>query len=175
MVTVKANYEIVSKEYGDKVKSFLNILRNSDSKDKAIELDKIKWIYSFSYFRKKTENSQEYYEYLYNLPYDERLKEELKKVRVSLVLSAVHFHITDRVDGVPDSLVEVVKFMTIQKMVNEQEQIQNQEVIDSIPRQENKMEPLSLEDQLKNAIETEDYMEAARIRDKMKEVNFEEN
>jgi hypothetical protein len=171
MVTVKVNYETVSKDCPKKVDSFLNILRNSDSKDRDIDLLKINWIYSFSYFMKKSDNSQKYYEYLYNLPYEERLKEELKKVRVSLVLSAVNFHITDRVDGVPDSLVEVVKFMTVQKMVNEQAHIQNLDVIASIPIKEEKIEPLSLEDQLRNAIEIEDYMEAARIRDKMKEEN----
>lgn len=171
MVTVIVNYEIVMKEYEKEAQIFIDTLKNSNSKYKNTEVEKIKWMYSFSYFKNKGEYTQEYYENLYHMKFEDRLEEELSKVRVNLSMSAGHFYISDRISGISDSIKEAVKIITIQKMINEQDQIQDQEVIDTIPVPKEEQVPMSLEDQLKQAIDEEDYIKAAEIRDKIKKQN----
>jgi len=127
----------------------------------------------FFLFQKKSENTPEYYETLFKLPFEERLEVELKRVRVSLALSAGYFYLSDRVTNVSDSVKETVRLITTQKMVNEQQMIGDENVLNSIPfvKNEEKPQPTSLQDQLKQAIDTEDYMEAARIRDEIKKLH----
>lgn len=168
MVTMVVSQEVVMREYEKFAQELIGILKNSNSKYKDTEVEKMKWMYSFSYFKNKGEYTPEYYEKLYKMPFDERLEEEVKKVRVNLAMSAGHFTISDRVEGVSDSIKEAVKVVTIQKMINEQAQIGDQDVIDTIPMPKEDQKPMSLEDQLKQAIESEDYIEAARIRDEIK-------
>lgn len=179
MVSMIIPNELVKTEYEKDAQRLLDILRKSESKYKDILEDKIRWAYSFSYFKNKGEYTPEYYEKLYNMTFDERYDEELKKVRVSISLSAGYFYITDRVDGVSESVKNALKMVTAQKMINEQAVItertgeENEEVIKSIPIPKEDQKPTSLQDQLEKAIEEEDYMEAARIRDEMKKMHEE--
>jgi hypothetical protein len=170
MITMFVSYDLVIKEYEKKSQELVNILRNSNSKYKDIDINKIYWNYSFSYFRKKSENNPEYYESLFKMTFDERFEVELKKVRINISLSAGHFYISDRVDTISDSIKDTVKAITMQKMINEQEFIGDAGVLDSIPYviNDEKPKPMSLQEQLKQAIEVEDYMECARIRDLIK-------
>lgn len=170
MVTLFITSDLVRKEYPNDYEYFLNLLRNSKSKFKDTQEDKIYWTYSFSYFKSKGEYTPEYYESLFNMAFDDRYKEEISKVRVSLAMVAGKFFMSDRVDGISETVMEVVKKVTAQKMASEQEQIGNIDVINSIPHDENSGEkpaPLSLEDQLKHAIDAEDYEYAAKIRDEI--------
>lgn len=178
MIALFVTGELVKKEYEKKYSELLNILRNSESKSKDIEEEKILWNYSFSYFRKKGENTPEYYESLFKMPFDERYEAEMKRVRVSIGMTAGYFFIQDRVDGVSQSIAEAVKAVTAQKMVNEQQYIGDMDVINSIPflkKEETATsaipKPMSLQEQLKHAIEIEDYEDAARIRDEMKKLH----
>lgn len=169
MITMLVNYDIVRKEYEKESNDLITLLRNSNSKNKDIEIEKINWIYSFSYFVKKGENTEDYYEQLVKLPYDERLSVELKKVRVNLSLYAGHFYISDRVEGVSEIVKKVVEKITVKKMTNEAETLGDDSLLGTIPMDESeKPAPMSLQDQLKQAIELEDYMEAARIRDEIR-------
>ena len=168
MVTMYVSREIVFKEYEEKSQEFLNMLKNSNSKYKNTPVEKIGWFYSFSYFKNKGEFNIDYFENLRHMKFDERLEEEIRKVRVNLSMSAGNFYLTDRVESVSDIIKETVKFITIRKMVTEQSQINDQEVMDSIPIPKEEQIPMTLEEQLKCAIDEEDYEEAARIRDAMK-------
>lgn len=182
MISIQVTREMVFSDYEEDANKLLNILRNSNSKYKDIEIDKIVWGYSFSYFKAKSDNKDEYYEMLYSLPYENRLVEEYKKVRVNLMMSAGQFYISDRVskpnDFIPEILKNIVNVVTIKKMLAEQSLINNEEVINSIPdisemhivdedglNEAMIKQELSLDEQLKVAINNEDYMEAARIRD----------
>lgn len=166
-------YELVQKEYEKESQALIDILRNSNSKYKNTPIEKIGWTYSFTYFRKKGENTPEYYEALYKMPYEQRLEVELKKCRVNLSLSAGYFYISDRVSSISESVKETVKQITMQKMINEQEYIGDENVLNSIPFvvENERPKPMSLEEQLKHAIEAEDYLEAARIRDEIKKIH----
>jgi len=168
MVTMVVNYDVVSKEYEKEAQELINLLKNSGSKYKDTPIEKMNWFYTFSYFKEKGKYTPEYYEELLHMPFDKRLEEELSKVRVCLSMSAGQFVIKDRVKGISESIKEATKYVTIQKMVFEQEKIQDKAVMDSIPLPKEDQKPMSLEDQLKHAIEVEDYIEAARIRDEIK-------
>jgi hypothetical protein len=119
---------------------------------------------------------------LYSLPYEKRLNEEYKKVRINIIMSAGQFYISDRTskpnDYIPNVIKEVVDVVTIKKMIIEQSLINNEEVMSSIPELPEyqdmngdelneiiNQQELSLDEQLKKAISDEDYMGAARIRD----------
>lgn len=170
MITMFVKSELVQEEYLKESEYLLNILRNSESKYKDTPLEKINWTYSFSYFVKKGGASQEYYENLYKMSYSERCEAELKKVKVNIGLSAGYFYISDRVNIISDTIKEAVNQITAQKMINEQEFIGDESILESIPIvvENNPPKPTSLQEQLKRAIEIEDYMEAARIRDEIK-------
>lgn len=168
MITMFVSYDIVLKEYEKESHELINILRTSNSKYKDMDISKINWLYSFSYFKKKGENTPEYFENLFKMPFEERLVEEIKKVRVNLALSASYFYVSDRVLTVSESIKKTVEIITMQKIVNEQSVIGDVEVLSSIPGVKDEIKPISLQEQLKNAIDIEDYEEAARIRDKMK-------
>lgn len=174
MVTIMVTSDIVAKEYEKESRELINLLRNSNSKYKDTDENKMSWLYSFSFFKNKGEYTPEYYEKLYKMEYDERYEEELKKVRVNISMSAGYFCIMDRVSSVSDTVKDALKIITTQKMINEQafllektgEQYNN--VLDSIPLPKEEQVPLSLDEQLQKAIEHEDYMEAARIRDEIR-------
>ena len=172
MITMFVKSEIVVKEYEKESQELINILRNSNSKYKDTDISKVHWLYSFSYFRKKGENTPEYYESLFKMPFEERLEVELKRVRVSLALSAGYFYVSDRVLTISDTIKETVKMITTQKMVNEQQMINDVNIINSIPfiQEDKKIEPMSLHEQLKHAVDAEDYEEAARLRDEIRKL-----
>ena len=167
MITYIIDYETVMEDYPEKANEILNILRNSNSKYKNVPIEKIYWTYSFNYFLKKGESSPEYYDNLTNMIFEDRVNCEIKKVRANLGANAGHFYISDRVETVSDSIKRVVEIITMRKMIAEQSIIGNNEVIKSIPIIKEKIPDMSLQDQLKHAIDVEDYMEAARIRDLM--------
>ena len=171
MVTIQVDYDLVLKEYEKESQDLLNLLRNSNRKYKDSDISDIRWVYSFSYFKKKSEFTKEYYENLVKMPYEKRLAEELSKVRVNLFLGAGYFSVTDRVSGLSDTITKIVEKITVQKMITEQVEFNDQDVIETIPISENEnIKPLTLEEQMQNAIDAEDYMEAARIRDEIKKL-----
>jgi hypothetical protein len=177
MVSMFIPNELAVKEYEKDTQRLINILRNSDSKFKDTPEDKIHFAYSLSFFKNKGEYTPEYYENLYQMKFDERYEEEVKKARVSLSMTAGYFYISDRVDGVSESVKNALKMITAQKMINEQARItektgeENEEVLKSIPIPKEEQKPMTLQEQLEKAIQEEDYMEAARIRDEMKKTH----
>jgi hypothetical protein len=177
MVTIVVEGDVVAKEYEKESKELISLLRNSNSKYKDTEESKMEWLYSFSFFKNKGEYTPEYYEKLFKMEFDERYAEELKKIRVSLSMSAGYFYITDRVSNVSETIKQALKMITAQKMVNEQAFLlkktgkQYDNVVDSIPLPKEEHKPLSLEEQLQKSIESEDYMEAARIRDEIRKTH----
>ena len=161
------NYDIAIESYPEKVEEFLTILRNINSKYKETDVEKIKWGYNFKYFVNKGEYTEEYREKLWSMLFPDRIIEELRKVRLSIVMTAGNFTIVDRVDGIPEQLKAIVEFMTIQKMITEQSHIGNEEVIASIPIPEQEVKPLTLSEQLTQALDNEDYERAAEIKREM--------
>lgn len=127
---------------------------------------------AYSFFIKKGGYTPEYVENISKLPFDERYEHELSKVRVNIVLTAGHFFISDRVEGASDTIKEAVKYTTAQKMKQEAEFFEDESMLNSIPEldflsKDQEPREITLEQQLAQAIEEEDYMEAARIRDEI--------
>ena len=169
MISIPVDKNTVFKENKKEAINLLNLFRKSDSRYKDIDDNKIVWYYSFSYFLKKEDkNDPEYYNRLHKMSYEDRLEEELKKVRVSIGFSANYFYISDRIDGIPEIVRKTVEDLTHKKMQFEAEFLS---IIDTFPLviQENE-KPLGLKEQLQKAIEMEDYEKAASIRDKMNKI-----
>lgn len=172
MITMFVDYATVVKEYPKDLERLINTLKASGSKYKDSAIEKMNFGYNFSFFVKKGGYTPEYIEEISKLPFNERYEHELSKVRVSIVLSAGHFYISDRVEGVSDTIKEAVKYTTVQKMKEEADVFEDTSMLGTIPEltglHENQ-EPreITLEQQLAQAIDEEDYLEAARLRDEI--------
>jgi len=166
MITIPVDRNTVYKEYKKEAVNLLNLFRKSDSRYKDIDDNKIVWYYTFSYFIKREDkNDPEYYNRLHKMSYEDRLKEELKKVRVSIGFSANYFYISDRVDGIPEIVRKTVEDLTHKKMLFETELLNMLDTFPLVIQGDEK--PLDLKEQLQKAIEMEDYEKAASIRDKI--------
>jgi hypothetical protein len=182
MLTLNVKREVIEKEYPKDYERLLNILRNSGSKYKDTLEDEILFDYSISFFLKKGEYNEEYVEVVSRYPFEERYEHELTKVRVSVILNAKHFIIVDRVEGISDCIKEAIKYITAHKMEQEAIAFDDDSLLNTIPselmvkeHEIEKVDEVSLEDQLASAIEDEDYIEAARIRDEIKKRNFDQD
>jgi hypothetical protein len=177
MILVQIDDKLAFGEHEKEANELLNILRNSNSRYKEYDSEKIKWFYSFSYFTKKSEKTPEYYENLYKMPFEDRLKCEMNRVRLSLGFSAGHFYISDRVDKITDIIKDIVTSITYKKILFESELLGDDSILKTIPfviendlkeKELNYNNELSLQDQLKICIDNEEYEKAAFIRDKIK-------
>jgi len=173
MITMFVDHATVVKEYPQELDRFINTLKVSGSVYKDTPIEKMNFAYNFSFFLKKGTYTKEYVDDIVKMSFQERYEHELSKVRASLVLSVGHFYICDRITGVSDTIKEAVKYTTAQKMQDEAIVLEDDSLLDTIPEikifNENQ-EPreITLEQQLSQAIEDEDYMKAAKLRDEIK-------
>jgi len=150
MMTFEVTYDMVKGSYPDEVNSFLQTLRNSNSKQKDIDISDIKWYYSFGFFSTKSLYNDPKYENYHNMLYSDRVKFEMSKVRVEIVMKAKTFVLCDRFQNKSNSVStiaeETVKFM----MLSEQKYIMNRDVFNSIPDPGIKFEDLEEYDDNEN-------------------------
>lgn len=166
------DHDTVAKEYPKELERLLNTLKASGSKYKDTAIEKMHFGYNFSFFVKKGKYTPDYVEETAKLPFDERYEHELSKVRVSIVLSAGYFYVSDRVQGVSDTIKEAIKYTTAQKMKEEAEIFEDDSLLNSIPelnglQQEQEPREITLEEQLSQAIDQEDFEQAAKLRDEI--------
>ena len=139
MIQVELANDRVKEMFPITYNSFLSELRSSTSRSSTIEESKIKWSVSWGFFVKKAKTIDEKDKQIYlieqkfNLPYEERIKVELPRIKCSLLMKAGFYEKVDRVfdetpDYVIDSSREILKYM----MYEEQKKIQNPEVLESI-------------------------------------------
>jgi hypothetical protein len=142
MISIKVSYEQVLKDYPEVVEEFLSSLKESNSSSRDIQLEKIKWFYTWGKFGTKAKTEEEKVlksitlQKLGSMTYDERLPIEIEKIKVSVTMEAGHFLKGDRVpkESVVSPLViryenELLK----NQMLNEQKDHENAHVINSIP------------------------------------------
>lgn len=179
MVTIKVSYEDVIREFPEDAEKFLRILRGSGSPYKNTPPEQIEWYYTLGSFLSKS--TKERYQEVdkYTMLYPDRLEFELEKTRVHLNMKAKYFTYADRVDGLSPIVRNVLSEYLKVMMTVEQKNFDHPEVIVSIPplkeasteeapgppQPEAEHEEPSLEEQLRRAIELENYEEAVRIRD----------
>jgi len=147
MVTVATNYEQVLADYPELVQEFLDNLRNSTSKNKDMDITKIKWFYSWGTFGKKSKSDsdkvlkQEEHKKRMNMVYEDRWEAESEKIKVDLEMVAGSFVRADRCqkEEISPLIVRYAKellklqMQSEQKHLEEMKELVNKNVIDSIP------------------------------------------
>lgn len=133
MVQFPLKPEEVKEWFPETYKAFIEELRNSKSASNDKSEDKIEWGISWAFFRKKSKTEEEKvladmeFEQKMHLPYEERCKADLPKIRVSLSMKAGNYIRTDRsIDAdlpkyVIDMHYETMKITMLQEqmMVND--------------------------------------------------------
>lgn len=142
MISIKTNYEQVLKDYPEIVEEFLTNLKESNSVSKNIELEKIKWFYTWAKYNKKPKTEEERTLNNINLQnrmgmtYDQRLPLELEKIKVNVSMEAGQFVRGDRVgkDSPLSDLVSMYEAELLKvQMLNEQKEFNDAHIINSIP------------------------------------------
>lgn len=137
MITLPTTHEEVFSEFPI-VLEWIDVLQKNILK-KDVKMEKSQFVYGFGFFVKKSQNNLESYMETYeksqNLLFDERLQNELNKVRVSVTFKIGDMIFTNRLPKgvIPEQVKKIVTELTKVKMTIEGYNHGNQEVIDSIP------------------------------------------
>ena len=106
---------------------------------KEMDFDKVKVSYHWGFFHQKVddEDKGEFYNKLYTsyeyMDYEDRLQEELSKVRTNIVIEYKKFILSNRLEETPEDIKIIVGELTKIKMLNEGKEHGNQDTINSIP------------------------------------------
>jgi hypothetical protein len=135
---------IISVNYGEAIIEFPIIESWIDSisrfiLEKKVDSSEVKVFYQFGYFLPKVDNKEEFYQNKYeqysSMLFEERLIEEISKVRVSVTLKIGNFMMTNRLSKgfVPKIIEDIVTEITKYKMLYECQVHGNTHVLNSIP------------------------------------------
>jgi hypothetical protein len=115
---------------------WLSHLRNMP--DVVIKDSKLEFYYTYGYYlpKSKDESLIEVYNNILRLKYDDRLKYELGKVRVSLTIKHGHLLYTNRLPKkqIPDIIKEIVTELTKVKMNLEYEYHKDDSILETVPK-----------------------------------------
>lgn len=106
---------------------------------KEIKEENIVTFYHYGYFLPKVQNKEDFYQHKFEqystMKFEDRLKEELSKVRVNVTIKIGEFMMTNRLGKgkIPKIIEDIVTEVTKYKMAIEGSIHNNLEVIDSIP------------------------------------------
>lgn len=173
---VKLTYEQVSEKHPELSQNMIWLLRNSLSSDVDFPIDQISWLYSYYFRREEIIFNKKLYQRILKMSVEERLIEELKYVDVSLCMVTPTFSILQRLKEIPNEVKEVYKKTVIQRMYVEQffgfsinDDESSMEVsyplkMDVWDEPDEKLSIDDLKEKLKEAIDSENYEEAAKIQ-----------
>jgi hypothetical protein len=144
-----------------------------DILNKDLSESKINSFYHYGYFLPKVENKEEFYSEQYDryskMLFDDRLKEELSKVRTNVTIKIGNFMMTNRLPKgtIPKVIKEIVTEVTKYKMIFECEIHNNEEVRKSIPDFDDSIVSFEL---IKNQVSSEpEQFDMDEILDKISE------
>lgn len=146
---------------------------------KDINEDKIEFFYTFGFFLPKVKDKEDLYLKMYEdsskLKYEDRLKFELSKVRVSLTIKSGNFMMADRLPKgiVPEIIKDIVAEITKVKMIIESEYNEDKEITNSIPELNKDIVSFDLiKDYINNDVDSED-LDIDSILDKISSDGFD--
>ena len=146
MIAISVKLEDFIKDYPDFYEFFKDTLARSNSKFKTYREKRYKCYCYIGTYMKPSKMTEDYYINLYKMKWDERLKEELKKTRITLVVTAGKFALSDQTNSVSDTLMPVIKEILSRKMYAEQNYIGvDDEILNSIPNIEELKEKIENE------------------------------
>lgn len=173
---------IISVTFDEVIEEFQIVKDWTDSicKDilkKDLSESKISSFYHYGYFLPKVENKEEFYSEQYDryskMLFEDRLEEELSKVRTNVTIKIGNFMMTNRLPKgtIPKVIKEIVTEVTKYKMMFECEIHSNEEVRKSIPEFDESIVSFEL---IKNQVSSEpEQFDIDEILDKISESGLE--
>jgi len=127
--------EELKSDYPIFYKFFKDTLANSQSRFKDYKESRYKCYYYIGFYMLPSQKTDEYYENLFTLKFEDRLKEELKKVRVTITMVVGKFALSDQTKEIGEHVKPLVADIVSRKMYMEQmtQEDPDQEILDSIP------------------------------------------
>lgn len=134
MMQLKPTFEIVSADFESNktpISSWIDFIKQTLQKE--IDIQKINFEYTFGYFILKSKNNVDEYNRQLNLGYNDRLKEELSKIRVDIIINYEKFNLKTRLNFIPNSIIEIIDEVTKVKMIVESRHTGNTSLLETIP------------------------------------------
>jgi len=147
MVNLNVKLEQLKTDYPDFYDFFKNTLENSNSKYKKYKESKYNSSYYIGFYMKKSQKTKDYYEKLYSMVWDDRVKEEYTKVRISITMSVGKFLLSDQTNVISDTAKIYIDEIVSRKMYFEQlnSPETNETVLNSIPNLDELVEKIDQE------------------------------
>lgn len=168
-MNIEIKLEQLKSDYPAFYQFFKDTLANSQSRFKDYKEKRYKCYYYLGFYMLPSQKTEEYYENLYSLKFDERFKEELKKTRVTITMVVGKFALSDQTKEVNEGVLPHLKDIVSRKIYMEQimKEEPNQEIIDSIPDLDDMLK--KLEDEQKDSM---DMLEKMGLSKEDIEANF---
>jgi hypothetical protein len=147
MIYVEVDLENLKSDYPEFYNFFRITLSNSVGKYKNYPDKKMKCYYYLGFYMLPSKKTDEYYENLYKMKWDERLDEEKKKAKVTITMVAGKFALSDQIPRIGESLYPFFEEIVARKMYFEQMTMDepDEEIINSIPNIEELKEKIQEE------------------------------
>ena len=174
MISIQVKLDKLKIEYPDIYEFFLTTLRNSNSKYKNYSENKIKCYYYLGFYMLPSKKTKEYYENLYTLKYDQRKIEERKKVKITITLVAGKFALSDQRNMNGETLEKIFNEIVKRKIYTEQLEIQNDEIINSIPDLDDFVKKLKKEQEQNRKLMEDIFSDSNFLINKQKKMSPQE-
>ena len=146
MIAVNVKLSDFIKDYPDFYNFFKDTLSRSNSKFKSYKESKYRCYYYIGTYMKPSKMTDDYYEKLYKMKWEERLAEEISKTRITMVVTAGKFAISDQTKEISKTLMPVIEAVVARKIYAEQMYIgADDDIIMSIPNIEELKEKIEKE------------------------------
>jgi len=169
MISLQIKLDVLKTDYPDFYKFFKDTLHNSQSPFKDRKEDKYKCFYYVGFYMFPSQKTEEYYENLYSLKYEDRIKEEYKKVKVTITMLSGKFVLSDQTSEVSEFVKPFIDEIISKKMYFEQmsdEEGPNDEILNSIPDLEDVIEKIEEEKNIgKNFLESIGIKMGAEVKE----------
>ena len=136
MMNLEIKLEELKSDYPIFYKFFKDTLTHSQSRFKDYKETKYKCYYYVGFYMLSSQKTEEYYEKLHTLKFEDRLKEEMTKARVTITMVVGKFALSDQTKEIGKHVMPLLKDIVSRKMYMEQlmgEEGPDQDILDTIP------------------------------------------
>lgn len=161
------------------VKKWMKAAKKLNLREAEMNKESFDFFYTCGFFVPKSKNTEDALRDAaaksYSMLYEERLEEELKKVRVGLTMKSGDFAMTDMLPkgDIPERIRKVVAEIVKTKMIIESEYHQNEQVRSSIPEIDQTIANVKIERESDSLEEEEEVLEVDDILEKISKSGYE--
>jgi len=133
MLNIEVKLDELKNDYPVFYEFFKNTLKNSQSKYKDYKEKKYKCYYYIGFYMLPSQKNEEYYEKLRSLKWEDRLKEEYKKCRITITMVAGKFGLSDQTNEIAKTATPYIDEIVKRKIYFEQLNDPDSKIMNSIP------------------------------------------